>query len=206
MEKNQLIVGSKNSGKTTFLLSYVKYQIENNNSVIVLDSATQHKEKSLIMKILHDYKHVEVKDFCDVEDLFCMQNKLDTKIFFDYYSLGEIIIPDKKIICFDLSFYLEKGYDVYEKSKREKDFWYYRNIYRKLSWLVVSALLYLDSIQILNRTMIVMDEIDLSDEEMTILGSQKNINIVAAMHPQKQLAKFYQSFELIPLNKYGFLK
>lgn len=51
MNSLKLIVANREAGKTTFLLNEFEKRLERRKTIFVLDSATEHEDKSLIKKI-----------------------------------------------------------------------------------------------------------------------------------------------------------
>lgn len=55
MNKVYLVIGERNSGKTTFLHNIVDSYLKYGKKVLVIDSATEHESKSLIIKLKLKY-------------------------------------------------------------------------------------------------------------------------------------------------------
>ena len=66
---NKIIVEGRNVGKTTFLLSEIERKKSENYGIIVLDSATEHEDKSLIKKVEKMYDDVVVFIPNEVNDI-----------------------------------------------------------------------------------------------------------------------------------------
>ena len=89
MSKNQIIKNTREVGKTTYLYNLVIQSINNGLNVIVLDSATEHEDKSLLKKVAKKYpnaKVIECRDETKVATYEELNKGLD--IFeFPYYPI-----------------------------------------------------------------------------------------------------------------------
>ena len=62
MKNNKIIINGRETGKTTFLLSQIDEYIKQEKNIILLDSATDHEEKSLLRKVANKYSNSIVID------------------------------------------------------------------------------------------------------------------------------------------------
>ena len=62
MQNNQIIINERDTGKTTYLLSEIGRLHQEGVNVVVMDSATEHEEKSLLRKTCRNFKDTTVID------------------------------------------------------------------------------------------------------------------------------------------------
>ena len=62
---NEKIVYGREAGKTTYLLNAIKQKRNEGTNIVVLDSATEHEEKSLLKKIEQTYNNTITFDLKD---------------------------------------------------------------------------------------------------------------------------------------------
>ena len=55
MKNNQLIVNNRETGKTTYLFNEIVRLVREGSNIIVLDSATEHEDKSLLKKVMNSF-------------------------------------------------------------------------------------------------------------------------------------------------------
>ena len=115
---NKIIIGKRNIGKTTFLIDKIEECINNGKKVALLDSATEHKEKSLIHKFMKSHKNYfllmpkDIKEIVlenDSENYYqaCKNSSIYNKIFENI----------DKTLCVDLSYFLERGHEYFDDKK-----------------------------------------------------------------------------------------
>lgn len=109
---NKVIIEGREYGKTTYLFNELMKAKENGLGIYVLDSATEHADKSLIRKVEKTYENVVTIDERDKNKI--VLNDIEIEEFVDNYKeffpFREIIDNRKNILCFDLSYFLEKGH------------------------------------------------------------------------------------------------
>ena len=121
MSKNQIIKDTREVGKTTYLYNLVIQAINDGMNVIVLDSATEHEDKSLLKKVAKKYpeaKVIELKEESKVatyEEL----NKGLTIFDFPYFDIKN---NQSNILCIDLSYFLEKGHEVFDATQDKEEY------------------------------------------------------------------------------------
>lgn len=195
---NTLIVEEHGRGKTPFLLKNIEYNRKPGTKIIILDSATAHINKSLIVKLrtifpyISQYNFKNEKDIIHPRDISCLIDSPEN--FFPY---NEIIVDKNEIICFDLSYFLEKGYELYDETGDKIKFWHYRNLFINLSYQIITVLLILDNRRILNNCIIVMDEIELPEPDSNIISLQRTSRIIAAIHPVCKIRNLYSNFRIL---------
>lgn len=197
MNKKLLIIAERNTGKTTYLYKKILKLYKEGKNIIVLDSATEHEEKSLLRKICNVCNDTVVINMCDYKNVII--DEIDIQSFknnyVNYFPYSEIIYNKNKIICFDLSYFLEKGHDEYEKNNSIKSYNYYRKLYNCLSQQIIVMLILMDYNDNIENTVVVMDEIELPTVSYSISLSQKNLSFIAAVHPENAFGTFYSCFK-----------
>lgn len=194
---NQLVVENRETGKTTFLLTEVTRLIKDGYNLIIMDSATEHEDKSLLKKVMKCYPTAKLYDARN-EQLVQIQHGYENFFnnFGNTFPVKEIInISDNSIICFDLSYFLEKGYDVFNQTNDQQLYNYYRGLYNNLAQQIVSSLIILNNRGIIKNTVVVMDEIEFPIVDFDISSLQKDILFIAAVHPENSFGTFYKSFD-----------
>ena len=138
---NKIIIGKREIGKTTYLLNYANRQIERGNSVAIMDSATEHTNKSLLVKIMKENSNCHLicpKDMKDVVGFFSdnyYQDCVNSKLFKEMAKYCD------KTLCIDLSYFLELGYEYLEKHNSKEMFALNRKVYNELSQQVATCLM-----------------------------------------------------------------
>lgn len=201
---NKKIVGEQETGKTTYLYNTFLEMLNNNEQIIIMDSATDHQEKSLLKKVENNFDNAVVIGCKDENGVILNKIGFNNYInkFYYYFPFNDVYNNSGKIICFDLSFFLEKGYEVFEKTNDKEDFYYYRSLYNNLSNQIALSLILMNGFKILNETNVIMDEIEFPIVNYDISKLQKNIRFIASVHPENAFGTFYDSFELVKYKKY----
>ena len=65
MQNNQIIVAGRDTGKTTYLLIEIDRLHQEGVNIVVMDSATEHEEKSLLKKTCNNINESVVIDMRD---------------------------------------------------------------------------------------------------------------------------------------------
>ena len=204
MKNNQLLVESRNTGKTTYLFNEIGKLVSDGFGIIVLDSATEHEDKSLLKKVINNYTDSVIIDMRDEKQVVLgnITIKDFIKGFMNYFPFNDIVINKDKIICFDLSFFLEKGHEVYEKTNDIKQYCHYRNLYNNLSQQIVLSLILMEKCSIIKNKIVVMDEIEFPVIDYNISNLQNNLKFLAAVHPENAFGTFYVIFDKIKFKIY----
>lgn len=168
MNKTKIYVGNRDAGKTTFLYNLFEKARSSGLKILVIDSATDHVDKSLICRIKATYP----------EECYWFSSCDENQITFPYvdsatYPVELVKQNPSSIYLADVSYYLEKGYDYPEGERRK----YLRLLYKKLSMQIIQALY--EHIDI-----ILMDEIELLPESREVfkLCADSNIPIYDTLH------------------------
>ena len=204
MKNNRLLVESQETGKTTYLFSEINKLILDGFGIIVLDSATEHEDKSLLKKVINNNSNSVIIDMHDEKQVVLGNIPISDfiKNFMDYFPFRDVIKNKDKIICFDLSFFLEKGHEVYEETNDIKQYRYYRNLYNNLSQQIALSLILMEKCSIIKNRIVVMDEIEFPITDYDISNLQNDLNFLAAVHPENAFGTFYESFDKIKFKKY----
>ena len=56
MQNNQIIINERDIGKTTYLWSEISRLHQDGVNIVIMDSATEHEEKSLLKKLARTLK------------------------------------------------------------------------------------------------------------------------------------------------------
>lgn len=201
---NRFVVDGRNVGKTTFLLSEIEKNMSENSRIIVLDSATEHKDKSLLKKVEKKYDDVVVFSPNDINDIVLNRINIDEFIqnFSSYYPYDEIVKNKNKLICFDLSYFLEFAHTIYDETNNEELYKYYRLCYNYLSEQIALIIILMKKYGIIDTKLVVMDEIEFPITNEDISYFQEDISFLAAVHPENAFGSFYESFEKADFKPY----
>lgn len=188
LSNNIAIIGNRESGKTTLLEKIIEFYTNNNYSIILFDSATDHKTKSLLVKISKKFS---------CKNIFLSPEKIDivfSNINKHSYPFKELKKTTGLLYLFDVSKYLEEGFETENLSKRKK----IRNLYKQLVFQILFVFFPLIKN---DKYVIIMDEIELNKNMQGIIKNynSKNIFFVAALHEEKNLNNSYHLFEKIYL-------
>lgn len=194
--ENKILIGDRNTGKTTWLLNHVKKLTKSNEKIIILDSATEHADKSLLYKVETNFPDVDIVSFNNPVLV------IDTGIEFDKYCQmckNSLIFQTIKnsqshILCIDLSFFLEKGHefaDIGEFSLARK----YRQLYNNLAQQVALSCMMLTSEKFIKEVTVITDEIEFPKNGFDI-GKYQNqdVTFISAVHPENAFGNFYKTF------------
>lgn len=201
---NRFVVDGRNVGKTTFLLSEIEKNMSENSRIIVLDSATEHEDKSLLKKVEKKYDDVVVFSPNDINDIVLNHINIDEFIqnFSSYYPYDEIVKNKNKLICFDLSYFLEFAHTIYDETNNEELYKYYRSCYNFLSEQIVLVIILMKKYDIIDTNLVVMDELEFPITTYDISCFQENISFLASVHPENSFGSFYKSFEPADFKSY----
>ena len=112
-----------------------------------------------------------------------------------YYPYNQIIENRDKIICFDLSYFLELGHDIYDETNDIKLYKYYRELYNTLAEQIILVLILMERYDIIDNTVVVMDEIELPKNNNDIISLQEDLSFLVSVHPENAFGSFYESFD-----------
>ena len=204
MQNNQIIIDGRDTGKTTYLLTEIDRLYQESTNIIVMDSATEHEEKSLLRKTCNNIKDSIIIDMQDpnsiVIDKIGIQKFVEN--FMNYFPFAEVVKNKNKIICFDLSYFLEKGHDEYDRTNSIELYNYYRSLYNNLSQQIAVSLILMEKYGIINNTVVVMDEIEFPIVNYDISLLQKDLFFIASVHPENAFGTFYAAFDKLKFISY----
>lgn len=174
------VIGDRNKGKTTYLWNKYISAKQVGKRILVIDSATEHVDKSLLVKIKNTDKDSILIPQCD-EKLIVYPNVNENS-----YPCGSILLGKRLYLC-DSSYYLEKGYDYPEGKKREDC----RKLYKYYSMQV--AILLMNEIDVF-----ILDEIELMPEFREVICNiqNKKKELYMALHKVDGLAGMGELFKI----------
>ena len=204
MQNNQIIVDGRNTGKTTYLLTEIDRLHQEGVNIIVMDSATEHEEKSLLKKTCNNINESIVIDMQNpnsiVKDKVGIQHFV--KNFMNYFPYAEVVKNRNKTICFDLSYFLEKAHDEYDRTNSIELYNYYRSLYNNLSQQIAVSLILMEKYGIINNIIVVMDEIEFPIVNYDISLLQKDLSFIASVHPENSFGTLYTAFDKLKFIPY----
>lgn len=166
-DKNNIaLLGERNSGKTTILFEIFEYWLRKGERIIVFDSATEHKEKSIIWKIRKKYNNYCYIDSPEEEQINVAWNAKNLTSFLEYEKFKNL----QSITLIDVAKYLELGHkeDILERKN------IIRNLYKKFVLNCIRALIDNN----IKHVKVIMDEIELIPEYNLYWDYMKNNDIV----------------------------
>lgn len=165
-------IGERNTGKTTRLYHIYQNALLEKKRILVIDSAAEHVEKSIIKKIQHEKQGVLIESCSESEIVF-------PEVAAYSYPYELVKDKDSNLFLCDASYYLERGYDYPKGILREER----RKLYKYFSMQVIHVLM--DRVDI-----ILMDEIELLPEfrETITTVNHNNIQLVMTLHETAGLA------------------
>ena len=187
-KKGIVYLGDKNTGKTTRLLNEFSKALLKGKTILIIDSATEHKEKSILVKIQTECKSNKVCIDACPEELITFPS-----ITHCSYPISLILNSYVQIYLCDVSYYLEKGYDFPEGDLREKQ----RLLYKKLSMQIIEVML--DRVDV-----IIMDEIELIPESRRLIEAinDRGIELFMALHNECGLCDMSALFQIEKTGNY----
>lgn len=181
-----VFLGERNSGKTTMLLSAYENLIKRNKKILVIDSATEHIESSLLQKIKTQSKsdYIWIDSCSEAEIVFPKKTDKTYPYTITHFS-------DKQVYLCDAAYYLERGYDYPEGDKREEK----RLLYKRFCMQTVEVLM--------NRIdAVIMDEIELIPESERVIREAlgRGTEIYMALHYTSGLCGMQDLFQIKRMN------
>ena len=201
-----MCMGPRETGKTTYLFRELLTLLEQGIGVIVLDSATDHPDKSLIMKVEKNFASAVVLKTEDEKDVVVGDMSLFSfiKSYREYFPYKEILQNRGKLVCFDLAFFLERAHDIFDETGDEQKYRECRAVYNNLAVQIVLTLLLMKKNGELSEEFVIMDEIEFPSVDYSFSTLQEDdelgnvLKFIAAIHPENILPKsFYDDFKEI---------
>lgn len=204
MQNNQIIVDGRNTGKTTYLLTEIDRLHQEGVNIIVMDSATEHEEKSLLKKTCNNINESIVIDMQNPNSIVIDKVGIQhfVKNFMNYFPYAEVVKNRNKTICFDLSYFLEKAHDEYDRTNSIELYNYYRSLYNNLSQQIAVSLILMEKYGIINNIIVVMDEIEFPIVNYDISLLQKDLSFIASVHPENSFGTLYTAFDKLKFIPY----
>lgn len=169
---NTLIIGERNTGKTTFLKEAIHTAVSSGYCVLLFDSATDHVEKSIFMYCISNFSnYVEIKS---PEKEMIVDKEHYTTDFPFHIVNGE---KTCNLFLFDVSKYLEEGYLYDDLGKRES----IRLLYKVFVNQCLSIMLnFIEE----KKCIVIMDEIEFIPQSYEIIKrfNSKNIYFINCLH------------------------
>jgi hypothetical protein len=190
--KNEIIQGGREIGKTTYLFQLAETSVNNGLNVIILDSATEHEDKSLLRKVKKRFPESTIVDFREESSIATYEELNKGLMIFEFPYL-QIKNNQSNIICFDLSYFLERGHEVFDETHDQEQYDYYRNLYRRQSQQILQTLIALNKAGKLPNTIVLTDEIEFPIVEFDPTLFQEDLTIISSVHPENGFGTFYQS-------------
>ena len=199
---NKLLVGDREIGKTTYLFNEIK-KLQDDN-FIILDSATEHEDKSLLKMVVRDFSNSKIIFTQNENDVVLNNININTfiKNYYNYFPYKYIVSYTNCNLCFDLSYFLEKGHDIFDETNDLQLYRYYRNIYNLLAEQIIISIILCKRYGIIKNNKVFMDEIELPITNYKLENLQDNIDFIAAVHPENAFGTFYKSFDFLNFKPY----
>lgn len=183
------IVGAREAGKTTILKKILAEAKKQDYTILLFDSATDHELKSLLVHAKEKYENTLTISSPEKEEI--LFNSVSTHM----YPYDIVLKSTSRMYLFDVSRYLEEGYDTDDLEERQ----HIREYYKRL---VLQELKVMFPLLYKKKCIILMDEIELIDDMNEILNSyvQEGASIVIALHSQDSLAECKNIFKVVNLS------
>jgi hypothetical protein len=200
--RNRLIIAKGGLGKSTYLSNLAFKRIGARQPIIVLDSACEHKGKSLIDKIslritdLAVYRIVNSKDvfqFISADDYALRLSKWLPFTFDNLLAKG--------IVSFDLSHFLEEGHRCFEATGDVSKYRFYRHLYQWSCFQIIFWIHLTHASFGAANTLVLMDEIELPSQPIYTGHLESGLQFVAAVRPGTPIRGFYKMFQVETLNR-----
>jgi hypothetical protein len=196
------LIGGRNTGKTSRLLQFCNCFESLKVHLVVLDAATEHKDKSLIQKMLnspHEFitapSSLEIKTDAEIESMshqVFINNSNEIEQWYPFTT----ILSSRPHFLYDVSYYLERGHDATSPLIAEN----LRELFRRQ---VAQILLktFWQSMYYKVPVAVVMDEVEISSAASVALQVFSSIDnpcffVLAAAHSITALGNAKDLFEI----------
>lgn len=189
ISENISIIGGFDSGKTTILKKlFYKYR-KLGYRIIIVDSATEHMDKSIIKYISKNFIDIQLIESPGRDSIFDLELIEAVKIM-DIYPFNLVKKGLEDIVCIDVAKYLEKGYETDDYLLRSMS----RMVYKKF---VVQSLRVIYEFLGNRKTVVLMDEVELIDDMKKIIYiyNSKNVYFICALHEKESLCNSIDLFK-----------
>jgi len=189
LEMNTAIIGERESGKTTILKKLIKYCNENDYTILLFDSATNHAKKSILINTRLKYKNNLVVSSPSKEEI---SFEIVSINLFPYFIVKK---TNYDIYSFDVSKYLKKANDTENLEEKNS----LRLYYKQLVFQELIVMLFALSSK---KLIVIMDEIDfIPDMQSIILRCNiLNVRVIAAMNSLQSLSTSKYLFRILSLD------
>ena len=188
---NRLYIGLRDSGKTTSLYQDVGDALLARRPVVVIDSATEHMDRSLLHRLLRGCAHD------------CVGGEFPRTAADPRQRLYQMILPADagKIVMIDVSYYLEEGHRLTDPDEKLTIRRHYQDEASEVMATVHSIMLRGG----LRKVLVAMDEIEYTG---CIASYAKAIaeyggEVHAALHPPFVANELFGEFEYVNLTRRG---
>lgn len=192
LTKNIALVSKRNTGKTSALKKFLTVFREKDYTVVVIDSATDHAERSIVKYIQNCLDDVLMIGSPERDEIVCSHKLLDDNLDIrEIYPYAMLKDTRKSLVAVDVGRYLEEGYyteDIQERAQIRK---YYKE-------LVLQVLYLVEKLFRSNNVAVVMDEIEFVPEMEWMITrlNNKGIFVINALHNKDSLGKSNHLFEI----------
>jgi predicted AAA+ superfamily ATPase len=185
LQYNTAIIGKKESGKTTLLKNVIKHCYESDYNILLFDSSTNNRDKSLLVDTSFKYPNV-----------FDILSPSKDKIHFDninqdYYPYNIANKTYYSIYSFDVSKYLEESNNIDNLEEKKTIRMYYKQ-------LVIQELIIMLPIVSKKRCVIIMDEIEFTPDMYDVIEryNSLDIKVIASFRNSQDLSTSDSLFDL----------
>ena len=185
------LIGERDSGKTEFLLKKAVQSIRLQTSLLIVDSATEHREKSLLIKLSEKYDGTILSSPPKSEIMGYFEDGAEKA--YPYHIIREAF--DKcgtPLILADVSYYLEEGHRAAPVDRAG-----IRRLYQMLALQVLQVFAAITAPSM--KADVIMDEIEMTQDYGKALRKLTNrdltlwasAHLVSAFNPVRDLFTLY---------------
>lgn len=184
---NRLYIGGRNCGKTSSLCQDIKAAQVAQRPVVVVDSATEHKNRSIYHRLLE-----RLGDDC-VASEYPRGDILPSLRLNQMVSRAEV----GKVVMFDVAFYLEQGHRMATHTQKIA----VRHRYLEEAEEILEVVLASMRCGRLHNVLLVLDEIELTSKvvSMARMIADRGGEVYAALHPPLVNPGLSLAFECVVL-------
>ena len=192
LTRNIALVSSRNTGKTSTLKRFLTMYREAGYTVVVIDSATDHADRSIVKYIENHLDGVLTIGSPERHEIVrshrLWEDNLDIRGIYPYEILKA---NQKSLIAVDVGRYLEEGYGTDDLQARASIRQYYKE-------LVLQVLYVVEQLYGAGRVAVVMDEIEFVPEMEWMVSRLNNRGIffINAIHNKDSLGKSGKLFDI----------
>lgn len=185
---NTSIIGSRESGKTTILKNLIEFCIKENYTILVFDSATDHRNKSILIDTLLKYSNCTLVSSPEKDQIVFNNISLTS------FPYNDIKDSNNQFYLFDVSKYLEEGYETDNLEERITT----RGFYKQLVIQILTVFLPMLKNK---KCIVIMDEIEFTSNAKDIILDYNNfgINFICSLHEQSSLSTSDELFNKLYL-------